>query len=76
MTTGIMCPLRTFVPSLHALIDAKILSFRWAMDTIISIPGRAFDYVNGQYGTVGLIVIGLMVVVGIVGVLTWFDRRK
>ena len=46
------------------------------MDTIISIPGRAFDYVNGQYGTVGLIVIGLIVVVGIVGVLTWFDRRK
>lgn len=46
------------------------------MDTIISFPGRAFDYVNDQYGTVGLIVIGLMVVVGIVGVLTWFDRRK
>ena len=41
------------------------------MDTIISFPGRAFDYVNDQYGTVGL-----MVVVGIVGVLTWFDRRK
>jgi hypothetical protein len=46
------------------------------MDEIISFPGRAYDYIDGQYGTVGLIVAGVMIVVAIVSVFIWFDRRK
>lgn len=46
------------------------------MDSIIAFPGRAYDYVQGQYGTVGLIVVGVMIVVAIVGFFVWLDRRK
>ena len=46
------------------------------MDEIISFPGRAYDYIDGQYGTVGLIVTGVMLVVAIVTLFIWFDRRK
>jgi len=46
------------------------------MDQITSFPGYVYDYTYVNYGTVGLIVIGVGIVVGIVGVLIWFDRRK
>lgn len=46
------------------------------MDQIISLPEHAYDYVYGQYGTIGLIVASLMIVVAIVGVFIWWDRRK
>jgi len=46
------------------------------MDDITSFPGRAYDYIHYQYGTVGLIVTGVMVVVAIVSLFIWFDRRK
>jgi hypothetical protein len=32
--------------------------------------------VYGQYGTVGVIIAGVGIVVAIVSVLVWFDRRK
>jgi hypothetical protein len=46
------------------------------MDDILSIPSRAYHYVNNQYGTIGLIVVGLLITVAIVGVFVWWDRRK
>lgn len=46
------------------------------MSNLTSLPGQAYNYVYGNYGTVGLIVAGLMIVVAIVGTLVWFDRRK
>ena len=46
------------------------------MDQITSFPGYAYDYIYGNYGTVGMIVTGVGIVVAIVGVFIWFDRRK
>jgi hypothetical protein len=46
------------------------------MDTIISYPGMAYDYIYGNYGVVGLIVAGVAIVVAIVSLLIWLDRRK
>lgn len=46
------------------------------MDQITSFPGYVYDYIYGNYGTIGLIVAGVGIVVGIVGVFIWWDRRK
>jgi hypothetical protein len=46
------------------------------MDEILSKPGQIYDYIYGNYGTVGLIVSGVMIVVAIVSICIWFDRRK
>jgi hypothetical protein len=46
------------------------------MNEITSLPGQAYDHINHNYGTVGLIVAGVMIVVAIVSVCIWFDRRK
>lgn len=46
------------------------------MDRITSFPGYAYDYIYGNYGMVGLIVAGVGIVVAVVGVFIWFDRRK
>jgi len=41
-----------------------------------SYPERAYDYVYGHYGTIGLIVLGVAFVVAIVSIMIWFDRSK
>lgn len=46
------------------------------MDQIITFPEQAYDYINGNYGIIGLIVAGVGIVVAIVGVFIWLDRRK
>ncbi|WP_020470539.1 hypothetical protein [Zavarzinella formosa] len=46
------------------------------MDDIVALPGRAFRYVDAQYGTIGLMVVGLMIVVAVIGIFIWLDRRK
>ncbi|HJZ92189.1 MAG TPA: hypothetical protein VKE40_15040 [Gemmataceae bacterium] len=46
------------------------------MNEITAMPGKAYDYINGHFGTVGLIVTGVAIVVLIVSILIWFDRRK
>lgn len=46
------------------------------MNDLLSMPNRAFQYVDAQYGTIGLIVAGLMIAVGVIGVFIWIDRRK
>jgi hypothetical protein len=43
---------------------------------ILQLPGRAYDHIYGQFGWVGLTFAGLALVVTIVGVMIWFDRRK
>ncbi|HKB03199.1 MAG TPA: hypothetical protein VKD90_13315 [Gemmataceae bacterium] len=46
------------------------------MDQISSFPGKMYDYIYGQYGTVGLIVAGVVIVIAIISVMIWLDRRK
>ena len=46
------------------------------MTNLTSLPGQAYDYVYGNFGNVGLIIAGVVLVVGIVAALVWFDRRK
>jgi len=46
------------------------------MDTLLEFPGRAYDYVNYEYGFVGLVMLGVGIVVGIVFVFIWMDRRR
>ncbi|MBO0699114.1 MAG: hypothetical protein J2P46_12025 [Zavarzinella sp.] len=46
------------------------------MDSITSYPDKAYDYVYGNYGTVGLIVIGVAFVVAVVSLFIWLDRSK
>ena len=46
------------------------------MDKIGSYPDRAYDYIYGNYGTVGLIVCGVALVVAVVSLMIWFDRAK
>jgi hypothetical protein len=46
------------------------------MDNLTKYPGQAYDYIYGHYGTVGLIVAGVMIVVGVISIFVWLDRRK
>jgi hypothetical protein len=46
------------------------------MNSVLSYPGQAYDYVYGHYGLTGLIVAGVGIVVGVVSVMIWMDRRK
>jgi hypothetical protein len=46
------------------------------MSNLFSLPGQAYDYVYGNFGSIGLMIAGVVIVVGIVGALVWFDRRK
>jgi hypothetical protein len=46
------------------------------MNDLLSAPGRMYRYVDAEYGTIGLIVGGLMIAVAFVWVFIWIDRRK
>jgi len=46
------------------------------MDELLSYPVNAYNYVYGQYGTIGVIVSALMITVGLIGIFIWNDRRK
>jgi hypothetical protein len=46
------------------------------MNTVTSFPSQAYDYVNGNYGTIGVIIAGVAIVLAAVSVMIWFDRRK
>jgi hypothetical protein len=46
------------------------------MNDLLSYPGKAYSHIEHQYGTIGLIVAGLLIAVGIIGVFIWNDRRK
>lgn len=46
------------------------------MQTFTSLPGQAYDYVYGNFGNVGLIVAGVVIVVAVVSVFIFLDRRK
>jgi hypothetical protein len=46
------------------------------MDRLTSSPGNAYDYVYSNFGMIGVIVAGLLVVVGAISVVFYFDRRK
>lgn len=43
---------------------------------ILRLPGRIYDSVYGNYGWFGLAFAGVGVVVLIVAIMIWFDRRK
>ncbi len=46
------------------------------MNSITNYPGQAYDYVYGHYGLTGLIVAGVGLVVAVVSIMVWFDRRR
>jgi hypothetical protein len=43
---------------------------------ILRIPGQIYDHIYGSYGWFGVAFAALGVVLLIIAVLTWFDRRK
>ncbi len=46
------------------------------MDRLTSAPGNAYDYIHGQFGMIGVIAAALILLVGGLSVLFYFDRRK
>ena len=46
------------------------------MNSVLSYPGQAYDYIHGQFGLIGVIIAGVVMVVGFVSLLIWGDRRK
>jgi hypothetical protein len=46
------------------------------MDALLSFPNRTYRYIDAEYGSLGLIMAGLLIVVAAIGLLTWIDRRK
>ena len=46
------------------------------MDSIFRIPTRAYEYVYYTYGWFGVLFAGLAVVLAIVTVCIWWDRRR
>lgn len=46
------------------------------MDSVMSAPERAFDYVRAEFGVAGIIAAGVMVVLGIGSVFFWYDRQR
>jgi hypothetical protein len=46
------------------------------MQSITAIPSQAYDYIHGNFGLTGLIFAGVMIVVAIVAVMIWYDRRR
>ena len=49
---------------------------RCFVNSLTSLSGRGYDYIHGQYGLSGLIAAGVIVVVALIGIFIWFDRRK
>ena len=43
---------------------------------ILHIFSRTYDYVHSSYGWFGVAFSGVGIVLAIVGVMIWFDRRK
>ena len=62
----------------HELIKVRVLENAplTRQEAAAALPEQVYDYIYGHYGTVGLIVAGVMVVVAIVSIFTWLDRRK
>jgi hypothetical protein len=46
------------------------------MESLLSFPADAYDYVKFNYGFIGLLVGGLALVMLALTIYFWFDRRK
>jgi hypothetical protein len=46
------------------------------MDAIFRYPAKAYEYVNGHYGFVGVLVAALLLIMFLLSVYFWFDRRR
>ena len=55
----------------HPRIEGK-----HTMDNLTSAPGQAYDYIHAQFGMVGVIAAALLLFVGGLSVVFYFDRRK
>jgi hypothetical protein len=43
---------------------------------ILRVPGRIYDYLYNGFGWFGLAVAALLLVLAIVSIMVWFDRRR
>ena len=43
---------------------------------IFRLPGEAYDYVYGGYGWFGVAFAALGLVLAVISVMVWFDRRR
>jgi hypothetical protein len=71
----IICTTHFLVPELNTPPQG-ISERERVMDSILSLPGQGYDYIHGHFGTTGVIFAGVMLVVAIVAVMIWYDRRK
>jgi hypothetical protein len=46
------------------------------MNSITNYPGQAYDYVYSHYGTIGLIIAGVGIVVAVICLMVAFDRAR
>ncbi|MEZ6140766.1 MAG: hypothetical protein R3B84_09365 [Zavarzinella sp.] len=46
------------------------------MNAILSYPKQAYKYIEVEFGTLGLIIAGVLCVGLVLLVFTWFDRKK
>jgi hypothetical protein len=54
-------------------LDPLLAQFR--MDPL-SWPSRAYEYIEGRYGFIGLLFCGIVITMGIVMAMFMFDRRR
>ncbi len=43
---------------------------------IFRLPGQAYDHIYATYGWFGVAFAGLGVVLAVIGIMVWFDRRR
>jgi hypothetical protein len=46
------------------------------MESIFRMPGRAYEYINYNYGFIGVLVASLLLIMFCLSVYFWFDRRR
>ena len=46
------------------------------MDSVLKFPARAYEYINYNYGFIGVLVATLLLIMFLLSIYFWFDRRK
>jgi hypothetical protein len=62
--------------ALETVVQMVLRKGEVPMNHFASYPELAYDHIYRNYGTIGLIIAGIVIVVGVLSVFFWFDRRK